>query len=102
MTKIESMYQWSGGTDYRHTCYECRNCLRVKRRGRQVYKCLVYGCTDTAETDWKEFNIACRFYNQIHRGEPLMKMYTGKKQESSDIPGQMSLDDFLGGEQDGK
>lgn len=25
MTKIESMYRWSGGTDYRHTCYECPN-----------------------------------------------------------------------------
>lgn len=50
MTKIESMYRWSGGTDYRHTCYEYPN---------------------------------------------LKKTKAGKRQETDNIPGQMTIEDFL-------
>lgn len=95
MTKIESMYRWSGGTDYRHTCYECPNLKKIKVGKRQVYKCKVYGITDSSETTWKESNIACRFFGKPHKGKTVMELYTGKRQETDNIPGQMTPEDFL-------
>lgn len=95
MTKIESMYRWSRGTDYRHTCYECPNLKKIKAGKRQVYKCMVYGITSSAASDWKASYIACRFFGKTHKGRPVMELYTGKRQETDHIPGQMNIEDFL-------
>lgn len=89
--KIEIMYQWSGGTDYRHTCHECENCIRILTGSKTGYKCEVYGMSSGTETDWRPANIACRYYNLPYMGPPVM-MLAGKE-TSKDIPGQISLFD---------
>lgn len=93
MRKISAMYQWSGGTDYRNTCYECKNCRKIKKGSRTVYKCLSYGNTDSSATDWKQSYIACRAFNQDPPKIPVFEIGTGKVE---DLPeGQMSLFDFM-------
>lgn len=90
MRKISAMYQWSGGTDYRHTCHECRNCVQKKQNKRTVHKCLSYGDTESPETDWKESFIACKAFSKKSPKIPLILQGAGEDQ----ITGQMSIADF--------
>lgn len=96
MRKISEMYEWSGGTDYRHTCYECSNCIRQAVGKRTVYKCKAYGITENSVTDWNEANIACKHY-----GKPVSKppvFFRGKKIPKKDqVEGQMNIMDFMEG-----
>lgn len=93
MRKISAMYEWSGGTDYRHTCYECDNCIKITKGSRQVYKCLVYGDTSSAASDWKASYIACRHFNKPCPPIPVIKT-AGRQQEAEEIEGQLSLFDW--------
>lgn len=94
MRTISAMYQYSGGTDYCHTCCECDNCIKVKKGSRQVYKCLAYGNTDSAASDWKASYIACKHFNKPCPPLPVMK--TARRQQASgEIEGQLSLFDLL-------
>lgn len=94
MRKISAMYQWSGGTDYRHTCYECKNCKKIKKGSRTVYKCLSYGDTSSVATDWKASYIACKAFNQTPPEIPVIKLGATKTQEPELPDGQLSLFDF--------
>lgn len=93
MRKVSAMYKWSGGTDYRNTCYECKNCRKIRKGSRTVYKCLSYGNTDSSATDWKPSYIACRAFNQVPPIIPVFEHGTGKAEEFPE--GQMSLFDFM-------
>lgn len=100
MAKISTMYRWSGGTDYHNTCYECTNCLRIKRGSRTGYKCQAYGVTEGHETDWNHANIACKHFNQPPPEIPVIELGRRKserKESTGEIPGQMDIMDFLGG-----
>lgn len=94
MRKISAMYECSGGTDYRHTCYECRNLRRIKKGNREVYKCQAYGNTDSAASDWKASYIACRHFNKPCPQLSIIKM-AHREQASEAMEGQISLFDFL-------
>ncbi len=97
MTKITAMYKWSGGTDYRHLCYECKNCIKLRKGSRTFYKCLVYGNTDSTATDWKQSYIACKKYNcQVPKVPVFHTGQTGKKEQELEIEGQMSFADYPG------
>lgn len=94
MRKISAMYEWSGGTDYRHTCYECNNCRQFQKGGRKVYKCLAYGNTDSVASDWKASYIACRHFNKPCPPLPIIK--TVRREQAPDVmEGQISLFEFL-------
>lgn len=95
MRKISAMYEWSGGTDYRHTCYECDHCKKIKCGSRTVYKCLVYGNTDSVASDWKASYIACRHFNKPLPDRTVIQMQPRKKSPDEQIEGQMSIEDFL-------
>ena len=86
MMKIAEMYRISGGTEYRHTCYECQNCKRVKRG----YVCRLYQKLG-GEGLWKPQYVACKYYNlpDLPGRE--------KKQELPPAGEQMSLFDFMRG-----
>lgn len=94
MRKISEMYRWSGGTDYRHTCYECPHCIREMVGKRSVYKCKAYGITGSSATDWKPSYIACK-----HFGKPLPKVsvfFQDKTDPQKDqVEGQMNIMDFI-------
>ena len=96
MTKIQAMYKWSGGTDYCHTCHECKNCVRLQKGKRTVYKCLSYGNTDSEATDWKASYIACKAYGLTPPDVPVIEVATKKRAPDPNITGQMSIFDFIG------
>lgn len=100
MRKISAMYEWSGGTDYRHLCKECMNCIPVVINKRSVYKCISYGNTEYPATDWNPAYIACKTFGKspprvpVYRLKP--KTQEGSRQENQ-IEGQMTIEDFIGG-----
>lgn len=93
MRKISAMYEWSGGTDYRHTCYECRNCIRQQDGKRISYVCSVYQKLFRSTEKWKEYNIACKHFGKPYDG-PEIRKNPKRQQEAEQIEGQMSFDDF--------
>lgn len=93
MNKISAMYKYSGGTDYRHTCSECKNCVKVGKGNRSVYKCLVYGNTNSAASDWKISYIACKHYNLPVPERTVIKLISRDIPEDN-IAGQMSIFDI--------
>lgn len=95
MRKISAMYEWSGGTDYRRTCYECSRCKKLNIGKNSVYRCANY---DPNNTNWNAANIACKFFNEI-KVPPLVTVVKEKKRESEEavMPGQMNIFDFLNG-----
>ena len=113
MRKISAMYQWSGGTDYRHVCHECDNCIKIQQGKREVCKCRSYGVTDNCDTNWKDSYIACKafgkeppevpiFFAGVYSKEP--SMHVGEKPAKSSafeygeyqIEEQLSLFDLFG------
>ncbi len=90
MMKIAEMYRISGGTDYRHTCYECKNC---QKEGKQ-YICRLYQ-EHGGKGTWKPSYIACRYYNLPHLPEKAVKT----KEAAGE---QMSIFDFIGGQNEQK
>ena len=97
MRKISAMYQYFGGTDYRHTCGECNNCIRVTKGKRSVYKCLAYGNTASNATDWKKSYVACRAFDRDPPKIPVFMAGT-ERLEKPQLEGQMSIFDFVEGE----
>lgn len=93
MDKSEQMYKWSGGTDYRHTCNECSNCIKVPMGSRKVDKCKAYGVNDSTETNWRASYIACRHFGKVPPEVPVIELFRKRKQ--MEIEGQMSLADFI-------
>lgn len=55
MMTIAEMYKRSGGSEYKHTCAECR----FYRDSKRVGKCLLYGDNGA----WYGRYIACKFFN---------------------------------------
>lgn len=94
MRKISAMYEWSGGTDYRHICYECRNCQKVKKGNRSVYKCMAYGNTDSASSDWKASYIACKHFNKPVPAVPVIRI-TKREQDAQEIEGQLNIEEYF-------
>lgn len=86
MRRASAMYEWSGGTDYRHTCFECKNCLRQQVRKQTQYKCRVYQVLFSSEKPWKPSFIACRFFDKTYSGPPLKK-----KNKNEQIEDHLSL-----------
>ena len=95
MRKISAMYEWSGGTDYRHTCKECRNCVEVLAGKRKVYKCQSYGSSGSSATDWNAANIACKAFDQTPPGTPLFFSDFESGGSNEEIQGQMTIFDFI-------
>lgn len=104
MRKISAMYEWSGGTDYRHLCKECPNCIPVVINKRTVYKCMSYGNTACQATDWNPAHIACKAFGKTPPQIPVYKLKpksaSGSRQDEQ-IEGQMSIED-LSGNKEGK
>lgn len=101
MRKISAMYQYSGGTSYKHSCGECNNLITIRKGSRVKYKCAAYGITEGSQTDWKNTSMACKMFNKTPPAIPLFfqdSKSASKKQKNDakgeEIFGQMSIFDF--------
>jgi len=88
MRKISEMYRLSGGTVPDHICRDCGNC----RKEKNGYRCRLYE-EGGGNGAWKEYFVACRFFNLPHLPESMRK-----PEEQPEIPRvegmQMSFRDF--------
>ena len=89
MRQISAMYEWSGGTDYRHTCYECSRCEAVNEGKRTVYRCKNYD----PDKNWNAANIACKFFGMVKN--PPLNLIREKKPEEIEEIKQMTIFDFI-------
>lgn len=88
MRKISEMYRLSGGTVPGRICRDCGNC----RKEKNGYRCRLYE-EGGGNGAWKEYFVACRFFNLPHLPESMRK-----PEEQPEIPRgegtQMSFRDF--------
>ena len=89
------MYEHSGGTDYHHTCGECRHLKHLQVGKRSVYKCERYGISGSAATDWRKSYVACRNFNKKKPEKPVSGMGTTKVKKTDKIDGQLNIMDFI-------
>lgn len=90
---IQRMYDFAGGTDYRHLCYECSNCVDVENGDSHTRsKCLVFGDDGTVKSDWRRSNIACKLFGIDYHGSTVLQQ---GQQVNDSVDGQMSIFDFL-------
>ena len=81
--RINAMY-CEYGFFYAHpaTCKECSNLLRTHAAdGSRTLKCMIYGNTNSKESDWDELYLACGMFNRTLR-------------EAARVAGQYALDDL--------
>ena len=55
-----------------------------------MYKCMAYGNTDSASSDWKASYIACKHFNKPIPAVPVIKI-TKREQDAQEIEGQLSI-----------
>lgn len=102
MAKISAMHKLFGkypGVEPR-TCNDCKNLLRFSYKHRNYKKCEVYGVGNGEATDWNLSYEACGLFNQFYTGTHVIDMqkHSTKEPEDETIKGQVTLEDWLGGE----
>ena len=93
--KIEAMHSRFGVTEGK-LCAACTN-LISHQRGRRWYKCMAYGLSACASTDWVKSYPACGLFNKPipHGMRPVIRMIDHRREPEAQIPGQL---DMFGGE----
>lgn len=96
--KNDLMYELFG-KDEEHQCKTCKN-LSLYEANRKYYKCSVYGNTNSESTDWRLKWSACGFYNKDYDWIPVIeyKKHMPRKKAETQINGQMTIDELLGGD----
>lgn len=90
MRTISAMYEYTGGTDYRHVCGDCRSCVEAKSGKKTVYRCTAFG----SAAEWDPKYMACKAFKAGQKGKTMVQA----ESEPEEITGaQMRLEDFLRG-----
>lgn len=96
--KIEAMHGRYGVTEG-VVCKHCSN-LISHRRGRKWYKCMAYGLSACASTDWAVSYQACGLFNKPlpHGMRPVIRtLERARREQETPLKGQI---DMFGGEAD--
>lgn len=48
-----------------HYCSDCCHLVKITHRGRNYYKCKIYGRSNSVATDWAKSWTACRMWNVL-------------------------------------
>lgn len=90
-TKIKAMHKHHG-KDVLHTCADCCNLIE-KHWQRKYFKCMAYGDSNAASTDWAKSYVACGHFNvpfDPGRENPVVSLVRGKRQGET-IEGQVTF-----------
>lgn len=60
--RIDLMHMLYGRKNGRH-CNTCKHFCKI-RTSRNIYKCRLYGITNSKATDWRHSDKACGMYNR--------------------------------------
>lgn len=86
--KHEAMYAAYGELP-QYKCRNCRHFIILQAGARRVSKCLAYGVTGSAASDWNGRKNACGFYNFPGECLPIMEQLKRDKQYQCD--GQLEI-----------
>ena len=90
--KIAAMHR-EYGKDTAHKCVNCQNFCIYATKSRMLYKCMAYGVSASAATDWAKRWTACGLYGKTLAIDcvPLIKRLTSTKQQEKPIDGQIGF-----------
>nr|DAX15401.1 MAG TPA: hypothetical protein [Bacteriophage sp.] len=96
--KITAMHRVYGQDDA-HKCADCSNLCIYVTSSHTLYKCMAYGVSASAATDWAKRWTACGLYEKTLAIDcvPLIKRLTRMKKQEEPLDGQMT---FLGTEEE--
>ena len=95
--RIALMYKLHGKT-HGHKCADCCN-LRATFYARTYYKCIAYGTSNSASTDWAKNRTACGLYGKPFDPDTMRPAIEAKKHmqrqvDTKPIDGQISIADM--------
>lgn len=95
--KIAAMYRHFG-IKRGYFCRDCTN-LRGTKQGCFYAKCVVYGVSHSAATDWKVKQTACGMYCEEYKGRPILDVlkHTGRVKTVEQVEGQITFDEVAEG-----
>lgn len=80
------------GTNAKHDCGSCDNCIIIEGHDRNYTKCVIYGVTQSSATDWVQKWTACGMYNKSWTGPKMMNVFNSRRSKSDvQCDGQMKL-----------
>jgi hypothetical protein len=90
--KIGAMHR-EYGTDCAHKCANCQNFRIYATKSHMLYKCMAYGVSASAATDWAKKWTACGLYGKPLAADhvPLIKRLKPAKRQEKPLDGQMGF-----------
>lgn len=90
--KITAMHR-EYGQDTAHRCADCPNLCTYATSSYTRYKCMAYGVSASAATDWSKCWTACGLYGKTLAIDcvPLIKRLTNTKRQEKPLDGQISM-----------
>lgn len=93
--KILAMLIHFGELKNGKTCKQCCHLKKYGWRGKNYYKCEVYGISNSEATDWRLYYPACGAFNveAIEKRDLYKELWHSPKEKKEDEPlkGQMSI-----------
>ena len=87
--KIEAMHEIFGYAN--NQCANCKHLITYNWRGRNYFKCEIYGDSNSEATDWRKSYIACGLFNKDTQEKHIYKRLRHKPKEDAQIDGQISI-----------
>lgn len=90
--KIMAMHR-EYGKDIAHKCADCSNLCIYVTSSHTLYKCMAYGASASAATDWAKRWTACGLYGKTLPIDcfPLIRRLTRTKRQKKPIDGQIGF-----------
>lgn len=90
--KIAAMHR-EYGKDIAHRCADCPNLCIHATTSHTLYKCIAYGVSASAATDWRKRWTACGLYGKTLAIDcvPLIRRLTRTKRQEEPLDGQIGF-----------
>ncbi|MBR3646203.1 MAG: hypothetical protein IKN54_07265 [Lachnospiraceae bacterium] len=93
LRKIDRMHQLFGISE-QHKCKDCEHLIRETYRGRNYFKCSVYGQSNSEATDWRLSYTACGLHNRPYDGDMEIISIRPAKEPDKPLEGQIGIFDL--------
>jgi hypothetical protein len=87
--KIEAMHKLFGYSN--NQCANCNHFLTYGWRGRNYFKCEIYGISNSEATDWRKSYIACGLFNKETPEKNIYKSLQHNHKTEGPIDGQIAI-----------
>lgn len=87
--KITAMHEMYGYSN--NQCANCKHFKTYNWRGRNYFKCAIYGDSNSEATDWRKSYIACGLFNKDTNEKKIYKILQHSPKKEEQIVGQISI-----------